>query len=58
MTGGELASIVAERWPGTRIVLASGYADLPSGSNLSCPRLSKPFTQLQLEHIVGQAMGS
>ena len=57
MTGGELAAIVAEKWPATRIVLASGYADLPSGSTLSCERLSKPFTQLQLEQITRQTMG-
>jgi PAS domain S-box-containing protein len=56
MTGGELASIVAEKWPETRIILATGYADLPSGSTLSCERLSKPFTQLQLEQITRQAM--
>ena len=55
MTGGELAAIVSERWLGTRIVLATGYADLPSGSSLSCHRLRKPFTQSQLDQAIRQA---
>jgi PAS domain S-box-containing protein len=58
MTGGELAAIVAEKWPGIRVVLATGYAELPSGSTLSCERLSKPFTQLQLEQATRQAMAA
>jgi two-component SAPR family response regulator len=58
MTGGELAAIVAEKWPGIRVVLATGYAELPSGSTLSCERLPKPFTQLQLEQATRQAMAA
>jgi PAS domain S-box-containing protein len=58
MTGGELAAIVAEKWAGIRVVLATGYAELPSGSTLSCERLSKPFTQLQLEQATRQAMAA
>lgn len=54
MTGGELAAIVAEKWPETRLVVATGYADVPSGSSLSCARLSKPFTQQQLEQVARQ----
>jgi PAS domain S-box-containing protein len=55
MTGTELATIVAEKWPRTRVVLATGYADLPSGGSLAGERLSKPFTQIQLEQVTRRA---
>ncbi|MDB5552770.1 MAG: hybrid sensor histidine kinase/response regulator [Rhizobium sp.] len=57
MTGGELAAIVNEKWPATRIVLATGYADLPSGANttIEFERLPKPFTQQQLEAVTRRA---
>lgn len=56
MSGSELATIVAEKWPGIRVVLATGYADLPPGSSLSGERLSKPFTQIQLEEVTQRAV--
>ena len=57
MTGGELAAMVSEKWPGTRIVLATGYAELPAGANatIEFERLSKPFTQQQLEEVTRRA---
>lgn len=34
--------------PGLRILIAIGYADLPPGSDIDLPRISKPYTQGQL----------
>lgn len=48
MTGAELAIAVRERLPGLPILLASGYADLPSGVEIDVARLAKPYTQDQL----------
>jgi signal transduction histidine kinase len=52
MTGTELADVVRLKRPGLPILLVTGYAELPAGSSLSVPRLSKPYLQAQLqEHI-------
>lgn len=48
MTGVELAEKARELRPGLPIVLATGYADLPSGTSSDLPRLSKPFQQADL----------
>ena len=50
MTGIQLAEAARKLRPGLPILLATGYADLPTASDL--PRLSKPYQQKQLaEHI-------
>jgi signal transduction histidine kinase len=52
MTGTELADVVRLKRPGLPILLVTGYAELPPGSSVSVPRLSKPYLQAQLqEHI-------
>jgi PAS domain S-box-containing protein len=48
MTGAELIETVCQRHPGLRVILASGYADLPEGATIDAPRLSKPFTESDL----------
>jgi CheY-like chemotaxis protein len=48
MTGAELIETVCQRHPGLRVILASGYADLPEGATIDAPRLSKPFTEADL----------
>jgi PAS domain S-box-containing protein len=50
MTGSDLAKEVAKRRPGLPIILATGYADLPPGTDL--PRLSKPYRQDALAEAV------
>jgi DNA-binding NtrC family response regulator len=57
MTGGELAAIVNEKWPDTRVVLATGYAELPAGAytTTAFERLPKPFTQQQLDEVTRRA---
>jgi CheY-like chemotaxis protein len=44
MTGAELAGSIHERWPSLPVVLATGYAELPSGEGGKLPKLSKPFS--------------
>lgn len=48
MTGVELADRARELHPGLPILLATGYADLPSGTTTDLPRLAKPYQQAEL----------
>ena len=52
MTGSQLAQKIQERWPHMRIVLATGYSELPPGANADLPRLPKPFSQHELAKIL------
>lgn len=56
MTGAELATRIHERWPNLPVVLATGYAELPSGEGGKLPKLSKPFSQSQLAEILASAL--
>jgi len=49
MTGIEFASRAAEICPGTPIVLATGYAELPAGVGENLLKLAKPYSQTQLK---------
>ena len=46
-TGMDLAREIADRHPGTRVLMVSGYADIDDVS-ADIPRLSKPFRQEEL----------
>ncbi|KFC64432.1 PAS/PAC sensor hybrid histidine kinase [Devosia sp. LC5] len=48
MTGVELAGKARQLRPGLPILLATGYADLPSGTSTDLPRLAKPYQQTDL----------
>jgi PAS domain S-box-containing protein len=52
MTGAELAEEIRLAWPSLPVLLATGYAELPSGNGRKWPLLSKPFTQDQLETAI------
>jgi PAS domain S-box-containing protein len=56
MTGAQLALRVRELRPDLPIVLATGYAELPSGDDPGLPRLSKPFSEADLARAVDNAM--
>jgi len=56
MTGSQLAASIHERWPGLPVLLATGYAELPGGSTLDLPLLSKPFSQRELADAVASAL--
>ena len=56
MTGSQLAEKVHESRPGQPIIIATGYAELPEGSGDHLPRLSKPFTQDQLDAAIWEVL--
>jgi CheY-like chemotaxis protein len=56
MTGMQLAATIKQQWPHLPVILASGYADLPSHEELSLIRLSKPFRQDRLAHAISESM--
>jgi PAS domain S-box-containing protein len=57
MTGIELAAASRQLRPSLPILLATGYADLPEGSQLDLPRLAKPYHQDQLRDRLDQLLG-
>ena len=56
MNGAQLAHAIRILQPDQPIVLATGYAERLEGFAVELPRLSKPFTQLNLVEIIAQAM--
>ncbi len=56
MNGAQLAHAIRLLKPTMPIILATGYAERLEGFATELPRLSKPFTQLNLVEIIGQAM--
>jgi PAS domain S-box-containing protein len=56
MNGAQLAHAIRIMQPDQPIVLATGYAERLEGFAVELPRLSKPFTQLNLVEIIAQAM--
>jgi len=56
MTGVQLAESVRAMLPTMPILVATGYAELPSGSSL--PRLSKPFDQARLAQAIDACVNS
>jgi CheY-like chemotaxis protein/two-component sensor histidine kinase len=58
MNGVELAKAVSKLRPGTPILLATGYAELPTGSGVDLPRIGKPYQQDRLAAEITKALGS
>jgi PAS domain S-box-containing protein len=56
MSGAELANAISILRPSVPIILATGYAERLEGAAARLPRLSKPFTQLNLVEIIALAM--
>lgn len=56
MNGAQLAHAIRLLKADLPIILATGYAELLEGFAIGLPRLSKPFTQLNLVEIISQAM--
>jgi len=52
MTGAELADRIEAEWPGLPVILATGYAELPSGIGANLPKLAKPFSLEELEMAI------
>ncbi|HEX5935398.1 MAG TPA: PAS domain S-box protein [Pseudorhizobium sp.] len=56
MTGAELAARIRTDWPDVPVILATGYAELPSGDAPKGTKLSKPFSQEQLQEAIAAAL--
>ncbi|HVY89041.1 MAG TPA: ATP-binding protein [Hyphomonadaceae bacterium] len=56
MTGTELAKAILAAHSSMPIILATGYAELPPGTDLGLPRLAKPFDQAELAKAIAQVM--
>ncbi|MBP0438671.1 PAS domain-containing hybrid sensor histidine kinase/response regulator [Tianweitania sediminis] len=52
MNGAQLAEAALQIVPDLRILLATGYAELPPGYSLDLPRLSKPYQQADLQREI------
>jgi CheY-like chemotaxis protein len=55
MTGAQPIAKARERYPQLPVILATGYAELPSGAEIDVRRLSKPFSQAQLAEALSEA---
>jgi CheY-like chemotaxis protein len=59
MTGMQLAQILQERYPGLPIILATGFAELPSDpARLRIQKLAKPCTQHDIAVAIQTALNS
>jgi PAS domain S-box-containing protein len=56
MSGAQLADAIRRLKPDVPIILATGYAERLEGFAAGLPRLSKPFTQLNLVETIASAM--
>jgi CheY-like chemotaxis protein len=56
MTGTELAEAARRSRPNLPILLATGYAELPSGQDSDLPRLSKPYRQSELREKISRLL--
>ncbi|QKX00533.1 PAS domain S-box protein (plasmid) [Agrobacterium sp. CGMCC 11546] len=52
MTGAELAQSLQKTHPDLPVVIATGYSALPNGQIAGHARLSKPFSQVQLDDVI------
>jgi CheY-like chemotaxis protein len=58
MNGSELARQIRQQWPELPVILATGYAELPSGMDPSLPRLSKPYLQEELVAQIAKVLSA
>jgi PAS domain S-box-containing protein len=56
MTGLQLIEEIKDNWPGLPVILATGFAELPAGTDLRQTTLAKPFRQHDLASAVETAM--
>ena len=57
MTGLELVAASRDVRPTLPVLLATGYAELPEGTQIDLPRLAKPYHQDQLRERLDQLLG-
>jgi len=56
MSGGQLATLARERSPALKVLVATGYAEMPEGHRNQFERLGKPFTESDLQSAIERAM--
>jgi PAS domain S-box-containing protein len=56
MTGVQLIEAVARDWPALPVILATGYAEIPGGTDVKAPKLAKPFSEKQLAQALTTVM--
>jgi CheY-like chemotaxis protein len=56
MTGIQLAGAIRVEWPDLPIILATGYAELPPGTDPDIPKLTKPFQEHDLAGIIADVI--
>jgi CheY-like chemotaxis protein len=56
MTGLQLQAEIAELRPDLPVLIATGYAELPTGAGCGIRRIAKPFTQQELAEAVLDAV--
>jgi PAS domain S-box-containing protein len=56
MTGTQLAAEIRRQWPSLPVIIATGYAELPEGSEIDIPRIAKPFGQQTLVTAIEAAL--
>jgi CheY-like chemotaxis protein/anti-sigma regulatory factor (Ser/Thr protein kinase) len=52
MIGTQLIDAIRSEWPHLRVILATGYAELPPGTDPNLPRLAKPYLQEDLRRAI------
>ncbi len=52
ITGTELATRIRRNWPSLPVIIATGYAELPSDREIGFPKLSKPYRQEDLAEML------
>ena len=57
MNGLDLAASASAIRPSLRILLATGYAELPPGPASDLPRISKPFDETELRAHIAALLG-
>lgn len=58
MNGEQLARAAKEIQPDLPVLLATGYAELPEGTDSSLPRIGKPFLQEQLAAAIAEVLAT
>ncbi len=57
MSGAQLIAAIRAKRPNLPVILATGYAELPPGIDRDWQKLSKPFSEAELQQAVAKAFG-
>ena len=56
MTGLALAEAIRNERPAFPVILATGYAEMEPGTGMLWRKLPKPFTEAELDRVLGAAV--